>query len=119
MTLARLHNVNTNELLASLLSFVGEIGKLPTVRKVILFGSMAEDKMTDASDIDLAIIVGDDTDTRAFKEHLRALKRANLTWPCDLVVITETWFEQRKDFGGLCMEIATSGRILLDVAREG
>lgn len=119
MTLARLHSVDTASLTSSLTTFVAEVGKLPVVRDAILFGSMAEGKMTAASDIDLAFIVSDECDIRAFKEHLRAIKRSHLAWPCDLVVMTESWFAQRKDFGGLCMEIAASGKHLLNLNEEG
>lgn len=119
MSLARLQSVNTSELLDKLRPFVAEIGKLPSTRRVILFGSMASNKMTDESDIDLAIIVSDDADTRAFKERLRVLKRAHLAWPCDLVVLPESWFEQRKNWGGLCMEIESLGKSLFDIDKGG
>jgi predicted nucleotidyltransferase len=112
MPLARLHEVSPDRIMPDLRAFAQKGGGTKAVRTVILFGSLAREEMTEASDVDLAIIVDDGADLRGIKEHVRRLKAESFSWPCDLVVLNDAWFQQRKTFGGVCMEIDQGGLVL-------
>jgi predicted nucleotidyltransferase len=96
----------------SLKVFLSLISEQPEVDQVILFGSLVRNEMTEASDVDVAVIIDDDADLRTLKERLRSLKRSSLSWPCDLIVMAASTYEARKNFGGICMEIAKTGQKL-------
>ena len=114
MSLARLHAVDVATLMPQVKEFVRCAGSISAVQQVILFGSMARDQMTSASDIDLAVIVDTQSDLRALKEKLRQLRCQLLQWPTDLFVCDTSWFESRKDFGGICVAINQDGVVLFD-----
>ncbi len=119
MALARLEKVSAADLMPQVISFVEKAKELPGVLKIFLFGSMARDEMTAASDIDLAIIVDLQADLRDLKTQLRLLKISHLTWPTDLFVCDESWYKSRKKFGGVCVSIALEGRLLFERSKEG
>ncbi len=108
----RLHDVDMPQMLAWLDAFVTSVKAMPEVDTVILFGSLAAGTMTAASDIDIAVIIDDASDQRALSQALRAAKMGCFSWPTDLVVLKNSWFEARKSYGGLCLEIHTNGRRL-------
>lgn len=112
MTLARLHSVPKAEVMSSLNAFLALVSAQPEVDQVILFGSLLRNEMTEASDIDIAVIIDDHADLRSMKERLRSLKRSSLLWPCDVIVMAESTYKYRKNIGGICMEIAMTGQIL-------
>jgi predicted nucleotidyltransferase len=119
MSLARLREVSNDVIMPSLNPFVGQITAIAEVEQVILFGSLSKGEMTEASDIDLAILLEEKANVRELKERLRQLKKLHLSWPCDLVVVKLSWFESRRLFGGICMEIANNGRILYKKSPTG
>lgn len=119
MTLARLHAVSKKEMMLKLGPFLAQVSALREVEEVILFGSLARGQMTEASDIDLAVLLEENADLRKMKEEIRRLKRLHLSWPCDLVVGKRSWYESRKLFGGICMEIAVSGETLYKKSQSG
>ena len=93
-------------------SFVTLLKALPEVDAVILFGSLASNTMTEASDIDIAVLIDEGCDQRNLRTIIADLKRSCFTWPTDLIVMKKTWFETRKSYGGLCLEINATGKWL-------
>lgn len=114
MTFARLREITRDQMMPALNEFVAQVSILEQIEKIILFGSLSKGLMTQASDIDLAILLEETAHIRDSKEQIRQLKRIHLSWPCDLLVMKRSWFESRKDFGGICMEIAVSGETLYE-----
>lgn len=114
MALARLYSVKNDDLMPEVLRFVDCVKNMPGVESVILFGSLARNEMTAASDVDLAILVDHPSRVKSTKEKSRQCKRSSLTWPADLFICDREWYEKRKDFGGICMAIASEGKILFE-----
>jgi predicted nucleotidyltransferase len=111
--------VKSDDLMPEVLRFVDCIKNVAGIESVILFGSLARNEMTAASDIDLAIIVDQPSRVKSTKETVRQCKRSNLTWPADLFICDREWYEKRKDFGGICMAIASQGKILFERSKGG
>ncbi len=76
-------------------------------RQVILFGSAARNEMTEASDIDLIVIVDDNENTRAM-HHLLAKTRPKDSWAQDLILVTQSEFVKKVQKGGGACWIANS-----------
>lgn len=112
MGLGRLRGRSTDEISEQLRQFVDAVKPLTDVSAVILFGSAARDQLTDASDIDLAILISDICDQKAIKSKLNEYRKAHISWPVDMVIMKRSWFEQRRSFGGLCMEIDADAKWL-------
>ena len=81
--------------------------------KVVLFGSFANGTYTDESDYDFYIVMGDDTKdladvtTRAYRS-IRRLKRR----PVDIVIGTESRFDERKHLPTVENEVFRKGVLL-------
>jgi predicted nucleotidyltransferase len=118
MSLARLYPVSSSELMPQVLAFVAEARLLKGIEKIIVFGSLAREEMTSASDIDIAVLLESTEHLKYLKEKLLEVKRKTLRWPCDLMVCDLAWYENRKDFGGVCVAIAAEGKILFDRTSE-
>ena len=112
MGLDRLRDINIDAIMQSVNSFVRQIKNIEEVETVILFGSLAKGKMTSASDIDLAVLYSETQDLKGLKNSIRNLKRQNISWPCDLVIVENSIFDQKRKIGGICMEIDATGKIL-------
>ena len=108
----RLNNVSYDEGLAIITPLIEALKSMESIESIILFGSLAKNTMTEASDIDLAIIAENDSNLTALREEIRRLKRTTVSWPMDLVILKKDWFESRKDLGGVCLEIHTDGQCL-------
>jgi len=119
MSLARLQSISRSEVMPQVEAFIRESQKVARVKKIILFGSLARNEMTLASDIDLAVLVDSKENLQEIKEQLRAIKQRSMNWPCDLVVCDLEWFESRRDLGGICFVIAREGQVLFDRSQEG
>lgn len=76
--------------------------------EVWVFGSAATGDMTEASDVDLAVLFPDDTAIRAAQSTLARTPRLD-DWPQDLVWFRDEDFHTRKTIGGLPMIIAQEG----------
>ncbi len=76
------------------------------VNRIFVFGSFARGKMTDASDLDVAVILPDSENVSAFRDRLA---RPLSDWPLDLLVVHESRYEARKDFGGVLFEVKSDG----------
>lgn len=91
---------------------VRRILSVATPDRIILFGSAAEGKMTEDSDIDLLVVERDIADRR--QEYLR-IRRAlrDIQYPFDIILITTQWYEQSKDVvGGIAYPASRHGRVL-------
>lgn len=82
-----------------------------TPAEVRLFGSAATGAMTEASDIDLALIFHDRAEIRDSRQRLSMTPRLS-DWPQDLVWFQADDFYERAQIGGLPMIILQEGRRL-------
>ena len=72
--------------------------------EILVFGSFANNTATEASDIDIAIIVPDNTDLRAIKQKFYSKARTS-HWPFDILFIKQSDYNIKKVTGGVCFEI--------------
>ena len=79
-----------------------------TPREVWLFGSAARAELTEASDIDLALVFDTEAEISRARDALYRRERSDL-WPHDLVFFLKTDLEQRASIGGLPMLIRQEG----------
>src|SRR6056297_93002 len=94
------------------------------VYKVILFGSHANDKEDEESDIDLLIVLDDNTLPKNYDEWLeikmkvrRILREINKKVAIDLLVYTRPQYELlKKEMNSFQKEIHESGKILYEKA---
>ena len=94
------------------------------VYKVILFGSYANDKADEESDIDLLIVLDENTLPKKYDEWLeikmrvrRILREINKKVAIDLLVYTRPQYELlRKEMNSFQKEIHESGKILYEKA---
>lgn len=108
MSLLRLRKIDTStkhwkDLLFGIVKKCLQTGP---VNVIYVFGSFARNKMTEASDIDLAVIVPDEVDPREFREKL---PRPVSSWPLDLLIVRQSRFDQRKTFGGVLFDVYAEG----------
>jgi len=80
-----------------------------TPLEVWLFGSAATGEMTEASDIDLALLFGDEGEIRHAQTKLARTPRLD-EWPQDLVWFRHADFYERAKIGGLPMIVVEDGR---------
>ena len=82
-------------------------------RKIYLFGSFADGTANDGSDVDIYIIVKDDTGNLvdltvdAYKSIRNVRSRA-----VDIIIGTESGFERRKNRAGIENEVINKGVLL-------
>ena len=82
-------------------------------QQIYLFGSAARGELTEASDIDLAILYASDEELKQGRvEYYK--QRAPVDWPVDVLFFTKKAFEEKKAIGGVCMIIAEEGRVLFN-----
>ena len=112
MALARLYPIATDDLMPQIEAFVECLKMIEGVEQIILFGSMAREEMTAASDIDLAIIFSTRENVTRYKAKVREIKNQTISWPCDLFICDRHWFNQRRVLGGICMSIDHQGKPL-------
>lgn len=79
---------------------------------VILFGSAAERKMTESSDIDIAVLFPDTASLAQARESLYQLAPGKYSWPCDLLLFTYREFLEKLQRGGVCEIIREEGQLL-------
>jgi hypothetical protein len=120
VSLERLYKVDisTADWVLFLKQTVARLQTAGNLKRVIVFGSFALRQMTQGSDVDLLIVVDDSEDPRKFR---RNFFRPPASWPTDLIIVTQSRFDERKDFGGVIMEAVDTGVELFPVWkwREG
>ncbi len=90
-------------------SILARVKALEPQSMVFLFGSAARQEMTEKSDLDLVVIIPDTWSIKDFSEKLRKDGPLSPQWPLDLVVLNQSRYQQRKNFGGVCVSIASEG----------
>lgn len=80
---------------------------------IYLFGSAAENCMTDQSDIDLLIVSNGRNQLRENQKALGPLP-AGRTHITELVWVTDEEFERKKNLGGVCQTAYKYGRLLFE-----
>lgn len=80
--------------------------------KVILFGSAAEKKLTDQSDLDFLVVCSNAEQMKTAQKKLKP-KYPLCALAVDLVWVTLSDFETKKNMGGVCMVAHQEGRYLL------
>lgn len=84
-------------------------------RRVILFGSLARGEADADSDIDLLVVVDDDTPAERMTPQARFEARKSYRRATDLVLCREAVFRQRSSVvGSLAHAIATEGVVVYD-----
>ncbi len=79
---------------------------------IILFGSAAECKMTESSDIDIAVLFPDMISLAQARRTLYLMAPGEHSWPCDLLLFTSSEFLEKLQRGGVCEVIREEGRLL-------
>ncbi len=85
--------------------------------KVYLFGSAARGEMTDASDLDLLVVIENDVDLKSLKNQYF---RRNLgrIYPVDIIFMHETDFQKKSVIGGIAMVCQQEGLIIFEDTRD-
>lgn len=110
MSLLRLNKLSTSDpywenLLHKILE---RIVDLEPRARVYIFGSFVEGRFTAESDLDLAVIVPDTWSTKIFLQKIYEAGRLS-TWPLDLLVFKEVYFNEKSLIGGVCFDVKESG----------
>ena len=78
---------------------------------VYLFGSAARHQMTDASDLDLLVVLPDPSDLKVIKRSYYCRQKPHL-WPVDLIFMQRSDFQIKSQIGGIAMICRQEGRII-------
>lgn len=110
MSLGRIHKVDCKdpkweELFHKVLNRLTEVE--PNIQ-VKVFGSFVSNRMTAASDIDIAVIIPDTWRTKDFLDRLYS-KGPLANWPIDLVVLRLSQYNKKKEIGGVSFDIYHEG----------
>lgn len=95
---------------------IGEILKVASPERVILFGSAAKGAMSHDSDLDLIVIEKSVDNPR---ERMISIRRAlgGLGVPIDVIVIASERFEETKDvIGGIAYPANKYGKVIYEAA---
>ena len=108
MSVRRLEKINTHgvEWTSLLKDLLQKLNSAGPICKVYIFGSFAAGTMSQASDLDIAVILPNNSNPEEFK---RKLPRPLCSWPLDLLIVNNARFEERKNFGGVLMEVFHHG----------
>ncbi|HOL17133.1 MAG TPA: nucleotidyltransferase domain-containing protein [Bacillota bacterium] len=106
------------KLAAELERITGALQKNPTVKKVILFGSLAGGQVGIKSDLDLLVI--QDTDKPFLSRSIDLMQQFNPSVAVDLLVYTPQEFaEMQKKPDSLIRDILKNGRVVYEKAGAG
>ena len=79
---------------------------------IFLFGSAGEGKATDQSDLDFLIVVKDEARQREAQRNLSRLMPLSATFAVDLIWVSESEFNRKKEIGGVCLIAWEDGKLL-------
>jgi predicted nucleotidyltransferase len=85
--------------------------------KIYIFGSYAQGKIRETSDVDIAILF-DDSDYLKKNKKLILNSKLFLDYSTDLLFYTTSEFEKKSALGGVCAEIANKGIVIYDQRTE-
>ena len=95
------------------------IEKVPSIRKIILFGSYARNKAHFGSDVDLLFIMGDRKQDD-FEKIYELLFGFSLEFEWAPLIVPEKRFKElKKEHNPFLQEICRDGRILYDINKDG
>jgi predicted nucleotidyltransferase len=83
-------------------------------RRIYVFGSAARDELTDASDVDLAILYDDAAALRQGRQAYHGQRDPHFLWPVDVLFFTVPEFDRRAAIGGVCAVIRDEGRLVFE-----
>lgn len=110
LTPRALSPAESNELIERNLNFFLRVSE---PKAIVLFGSAARGQMTEASDLDFALIYQDtDSLEQGRTEIYAAMGPDNVFWPRDIVFFTADELLLKAEKGGLCQLILQEGRVL-------
>jgi predicted nucleotidyltransferase len=78
---------------------------------VFLFGSAARDEMTDASDLDLLVVVADGANLKDIKKKYYCRRKTHM-WPVDVLFMEQSEFQMKSQIGGAAMLCLQEGILL-------
>lgn len=81
--------------------------------KAYLFGSAARLEMDTSSDVDVYVIFVSEKDLKSHSHQLYA-SSAQLGFPIDWILVSQTEFERRSKIGGLAYDIAKDAAIFYE-----
>lgn len=85
--------------------------------RVYIFGSAARGEMTEASDVDLAVVFRTEAEYKSSRKAILCRPRDD-EWPQDILFFVADEFERKALVGGVCMIIAQEGRLLYAAEQE-
>lgn len=111
MSLARIYKIDNSspEVVAAMQRLCAFVSSNCPNAKLIVFGSCARNTMTAESDIDVAVILPDDCDLAGIKA-LYYKARLSSSFPVDALFFHNEYYKKRSTFGGVCVDIANSGK---------
>ncbi len=105
---ARLSAEDTERILSDKLRWILEAS---SPMAVIVFGSAARGEMTEASDLDLAIIYPDEDSLRKGRASVLGRKPPD-SWPVDLLFATRKGYFEKAEKGGVFELVRREGRVI-------
>ena len=91
-----------HELLKLAADIAAKLRSVSGVKRIVLFGSAAEDRFRVGSDLDFLLIFGSLDELKEGRNGIRGLGLLHSDIPIDLVFVTEDRFNAKKDIGGVC-----------------
>ena len=85
--------------------------------RIILFGSAAENKMTDQSDFDFLVVHSTEDAIKNAQKDLRPHYPLS-EYPVDIIWLTVAEFEAKRDVGGISFIAAREGKMLFESTGE-
>lgn len=90
----------------------GKFRQVCKPERIILFGSAAEGRFVEGSDLDFLLVLSDVPTLQKARRDIRALGRLSPTIPIDLVFVSKDQFEAKKNLGGICFIAEHDGQDL-------
>jgi len=84
--------------------------------RVFLFGSAARNEMTDASDLDLLVVVEDGSNLKQIKKKYYCRRKSHM-WPVDALFMEQSEFQRKSQTGGVAMLCMQEGILLFEEKR--
>ena len=102
------------ELLAEVERITEQLRKLPGLRRIVLFGSLADGEVGSVSDIDLLVV--QETDTPPRERQRRLYEQLDFNEALDLLVYTPEELEHNLPRSSLLRRALQTGRVLYEAA---
>jgi len=103
--------IKGSAVLKDLRKLVARITTQTDPEMIILFGSLARDQFTEASDIDLLLVYDDIHQVKKARKLLFSGERLS-SYPLDILFYDKKRFEEKKEVGGVVMVAWEEGKIL-------